>query len=74
VPTVALGRFVTVRESAAGATVTVTGPVVVFTGLLVSVALTVTVEEPAVVGFPLITHPAPRVNPAGSEPAVMEQL
>ena len=70
----ALGRFATVRVRGAGETVTVTGPVTVLTGLLVSVALTVTVVDPAVVGVPVITQLAPRVSPAGSEPAVMEQL
>jgi hypothetical protein len=55
-------------------TVKVTGPVVVLIGLLVSVAFTVTVDVPAMVGVPVTTQPAPRVSPAGSVPAVITQL
>lgn len=74
--TVAAGGLLRVRVAVAGNTVTVTGPVVVATGLLESVALTVTtvVGGVAVVGVPLITQPAPRVSPAGRVPAVMAQL
>ena len=44
------------------------GPVTVSTGVLVSVALTCTVEVPAVVGVPLTTQPADKLSPAGSVP------
>jgi hypothetical protein len=71
---VASGSVAKVRVSALGLTVRVTGPVVVLIGLLVSVAFTVTVDVPAVVGVPVITQPAPRVSPAGSAPAVITQL
>jgi hypothetical protein len=46
----------------------------VSTGLLVSVALTLSVIVSATVGVPLTTQPAPSDNPAGSVPATMEQL
>jgi hypothetical protein len=52
----------------------VTGPVVVPVGLLESVAFTVTVDAPAVVGVPLTTQLLARANPAGSVPAVKAQL
>jgi hypothetical protein len=55
-----------------GETVRVTGPVVVATGLLESVAFTVRLAVPAVVGVPLIAQPE-IVNPAGKVPAVMVQ-
>jgi len=55
-----------------GETVRVTGPVVVATGLLESVAFTVRLAVPAVVGVPLIAQPE-IVNPAGNVPAVMVQ-
>jgi hypothetical protein len=74
VPTVAFGRFDSVRVRAAGETASVTGPVMLFTGLLLSVAVTVNIAVPAVVGVPVITHPAPRVKPAGKVPAVRVQL
>jgi hypothetical protein len=57
----------------AGNTVTVTGPVVVAAGVLESVALTVTVADPAVVGVPLTTQLADKVSPAGKVPAVRVQ-
>jgi hypothetical protein len=57
-----------------GWTVTVTGPVTVSAGFAESVALTVTLAAPAVVGVPLITQPAPRVSPAGRVPETTEQL
>ena len=60
-------------ESGAGRTVRLTGPVVVSTGLLESVGLTVRFAVPATVGVPLTTHPEiPR--PAGSVPAVIAQV
>jgi hypothetical protein len=52
----------------------VTGPVEVLMGLLVSVALTVTVDVPATVGVPVTRQPAPRVSPAGKEPAVIKHV
>jgi hypothetical protein len=51
----------------------VTGAVVVLTGLLESVAVTVTVVEPAVVGVPVTTQPL-LDKPGGSVPAAMVQL
>ena len=53
-----------VNTTAAGEIVSVTGPVFVATGLLESVAVTVSVEVPAVVGVPLIEQPED-VSPAG---------
>jgi hypothetical protein len=67
-PTVAPGRVAIVKVSAAGETVMLSGPVTVSTGELVSVALTCTVEVPAVVGVPLTTQPADKLSPAGSVP------
>ena len=67
-PTVAPGKVAKVRESGAGETVMLSGPVTVLTGELVSVAFTWTVEMPAVVGVPLTTQLADRVSPAGSVP------
>jgi hypothetical protein len=49
----------------AGTIVSATGPVFVATGLLESVAVTVSVDVAAVVGVPLTAQPA-AVNPAGS--------
>jgi hypothetical protein len=54
--------------------VTVTGPVVVAAGVLESVALTVMVAVPAVVGVPLTTQLADKVSPAGKVPAVRVQV
>ncbi len=54
----------------AGFTVTVTGAVTVFAGLLESVAFTVTVTAPEVVGVPLIVQLV-AVNPACSVPATI---
>ena len=56
------------------ATVMLSGPVTVRAGLLESVALTVMVDVPAVVGVPLTTHAAERVRPAGKVPAVCWQV
>jgi hypothetical protein len=52
----------------------VTGPVVELPGLLESVAFTVTVTAPAVVGVPLTTHAADNESPAGKVPAVCTQV
>jgi hypothetical protein len=57
-----------------GETVMLTGPVVEAAGLAASVAWTVTVDVPAVVGVPVRVQPEPRLNPAGKVPPVMEQL
>jgi hypothetical protein len=70
---VAPGRVVVVKISEAGETVILSGPVTVSTGELVSVALTCTVEVPAVVGVPLTTHPADKLSPAGSVPPTLLQ-
>jgi hypothetical protein len=69
---VPLGSVVTVRLSAAGLIVTVTGPVTVPCGLPESVPLTVMVVVPGVVGVPLMVQ-LEMVRPAGSVPAVMVQ-
>jgi hypothetical protein len=45
----------------------------VSTGLLESVALTLSETVPATVGVPLTTHAALKVSPAGSVPAAREQ-
>jgi hypothetical protein len=71
---VAAGGDASISVGPAACTVTVIGPVPVFTGLLESTAFTVIVEGPAVVGVPLITQPAPSVSPAGSVPAVIVQV
>jgi hypothetical protein len=52
----------------------VTGPVVVATGLLESVAFTVTLVEPAVVGVPLMTQLADKVRPVGNVPVIRVQV
>ena len=62
------GRVANVKESGAGETVILSGPVTVSTGELVSVALTCTVEVPAVVGVPVTTQAADKLSPAGSVP------
>ena len=49
------------------------GPVVVSTGLLESVAFTITTDVPAVVGVPLTTQFVESVNPAGSDPPACRQ-
>jgi hypothetical protein len=72
VPTVAFGGEVRVRVIVAGSTVRLTGPVVVSTVGLESVALTVRFAVPATVGVPLTTQPEIE-RPAGSTPAVMVQ-
>jgi hypothetical protein len=67
-----LGGELRVKITVAGNTVTVTGPVPVTTGLLESVALTVTVVAPAVVGVPVIVQPVSE-SPAGKVPDVIVQ-
>jgi hypothetical protein len=73
-PTVPPGRVASVRDSGAGKTASVTGPVMVLAGLLESVALTVTIDTPAVVGVPVTRQPAPSESPAGIIPPVITQL
>ena len=70
----AFGGELRVKMAVAGNTVTVTGPVLVAAGVLESVALTVMVVDPAVVGVPLITQLADKLSPAGSVPAVRLQV
>ncbi len=72
--TVPFGKEVTVILSGIGAAamMTVSVPVVVCTGLLVSVAFTWKLKVFAVVGVPLRTHPV-SVRPPGSVPPVMVQ-
>ena len=69
-----LGRVPDVMLMPDGLMVMPTWPEVLPAGLPESVTPTVTVLEPGVVGVPLTTHPAPRVRPAGSEPAVIVQV
>jgi len=73
-PTVPLGKVASVIVSGigAGAMVTVSVPVAVCTGLLVSVAFTWKLKVFAVVGVPLRTHPV-SVRPPGSVPPVIVQ-
>ena len=56
----------------AGAIVRLMGPLAVFCGAELSVAVTVRFAVPAVVGIPLTVQPV-RVRPAGRVPVVMEQ-
>ena len=70
--TVPSGSVDVVSVSGAGAMVIVSGPVVVSTGFAESVAFTVTVDAPAVVGVPLTTQPV-SFKPAGSVPFVIAQ-
>ena len=70
----AFGGELRVKMAVAGNTVTVTGPVLVAAGVLESVALTVMVVDPAVVGVPVITQLADKLSPAGSVPAVRLQV
>lgn len=67
---IAFGREPVRLSGWMGKTVRVTGPVVVTIGLLESVALTVRLAVPAVVGVPLIKQLF-AFNPAGSVPLVM---
>lgn len=71
-PTVPFGN-VFVSVSAAGLITMVSGPEVVCVGEPASVAFTVTVELPAVVGVPLTVQPL-MLRPAGSVPDVIVQL
>ncbi len=68
----AFGRVDSVNERAAGRTVMLSGPVVVSTGLLESIALTIRFAVPATVGVPLTTHPEIE-SPEGSVPTVTTQ-
>ncbi len=65
-----------VRESVtpAGLMTMETAPVEVLAGLAESVALTVGVEVPAVVGVPVREQLLFSVRPAGTEPLTSEQL
>ena len=69
----AFGGELRVSVAVAGKTVMVTGPVVVVAGVLESVALTVTVADPAVVGVPLTMQLVARLRPPGKVPAVRVQ-
>ena len=66
------GGEVIVSEPA-GLIVMLTGPVVVFFGLLESVAVMVRFEVPAVVGMPLTRQPVID-NPAGNVPPTTTQV
>ena len=59
-------------KGAMGRTIIATGPVTVPVGLAESVAVTVMVVVPAVVGVPLMRQPV-RVRPAGRVPLVSAQ-
>jgi hypothetical protein len=74
VPTVPLGNVPVVSVSAAGLIVIVSGPVVLWAGLPESVAFTVTVVVPAVVGVPDTRQFAASARPAGKVPEVIAQL
>ena len=65
------GRVDKVSVSAEGRTVRLIGPVMVFIGLLESVAVTVRSHVPAMVGVPVMRHAEPRASPGGSEPDTM---
>ena len=65
-----LGSVPSVSRTAAGDTVSVTGPVLVAIGLLESVAVTVSVEVPAIVGVPVIEQPE-AVKPTG-KPVIVQ--
>jgi hypothetical protein len=65
--TVALGSVPVKVSGGSGCTVMVTGPVVDTVGLLESVHLTERVEEPAVVGVPVMVWLL-MVRPAGTAP------
>ncbi len=71
-PTVAGDGDASISVPAGGLITSVTGPVVVSCGLLESVAFTVSVVVPAVVGVPLIVQFV-MVRPTGSVPAVIVQ-
>jgi hypothetical protein len=68
-PTVPFGKVAIVSDSGAGLIIMLSGPLTVSCGELESVAFTVSVLVPCVVGVPLTTHPF-SVSPAGSVPAV----
>ncbi len=60
--------------SGAGLTVKLTVPVLVVTGDVESVALTVRVEVPGAVGVPVIAQPDPSARPACRVPEVIVQV
>ena len=71
---IALGNVPVRLNVPDGAIVMLSGPEMVFAGLLASVTFTITVDVPAVVGVPVTTQPAPNARPAGSVPPVIVQL
>ena len=70
----AAGGVPKVSVALPGFTVTVTGPVLVFAGLLESVAFTVTVVDPLVVGVTVIRQLLLSDKPAGSVPPASTQV
>jgi hypothetical protein len=73
VPTIPFGGELRVREPAAE-TVILSGPVMVKAGLPESVAMTIMLDVPAVVGVPLTTQLDDKLNPAGRLPPVCTQV
>ena len=69
-----LGSVPVVMAGEPALTVMPTFPVVLLAGLLESVARTVIVLVPGVVGVPLTAQPLPSMRPEGSAPPTMEQL
>ena len=72
-PTVPFDGELNVSEPAAEM-VRLSGPVELMTGVLESVAMTVMVDVPAMLGVPLTTQPADKVRPAGRAPPVCEHV
>jgi hypothetical protein len=72
-PTVAIGNAAVRLRVPDGLMVIVSDCETVFVGLLESVTVTVTVDEPGVVGVPLTVQPV-RMSPAGRVPVLIEQL
>jgi hypothetical protein len=68
------GGELMVRVVVGALMVTVTVPVDVFAGLDESVAFTVMVGEPVVVGVPVMVQFALRVSPVGKVPLTKEQV
>jgi len=73
-PTVAAGGDAMVSTAEAGLMTMVIGPEPEIDGLLASVACTVKVLVPAVVGMPVTAQLLPRARPAGREPESTEQV
>jgi len=73
VPTVPAGNVLTTSVSPALSIVIVSCPLTLLAGVLESVAFTVTVVVPDIVGVPLTVQPKPRISPAGSIPVVIVQ-